>query len=331
MHCIHSADEEPDELSMSFAEFPDEITAHCLSFVLCLRKLSKVAFVNRQLHRACYAPEAWARLEITISEAALAHRGLVPLALTAWKRCACLRLAAGPGRASVAAELGDAGFVPPLEVDGSGPLMLFYMGAFPCLVPGQRMQTHFFEPRYLWMCAQLLGPPPPSGAPVRVVELDHANGNGVPLPSFGFVTRLRAGALDVAEGAIGIVAEIHNYQWNPDGTIDVTFKATRRFSVLEVLKEEVPGNQSAAQLNVAYYGPHCSTSATSKFLKQGHRTMFGFGQLASVLGMVKLFQSYFCLIGYVLMRLIFQTLGVCIFLRDRLQGVTLVVLAAANA
>lgn len=241
-------------------DLPELLVSHCLGFQLGLEDLTHLVPVSRVLKQACREPRAWASLVIVVPVWALEHPQLVHLALDSWQDCTCVRLSAGPKRSAVAAALSAAGFRPPVEVADRGPLMLFSMRIWENVVPGQQMQLHFFEPRYRWMCARLIGPPPHARTEANRDhdstddDIQQAGSQRIDqsapraLPTFGFVTKPRN-----SEGSTGVLAEIKSHSWNMDGTCDVLFTVIEHFVTLEVFEEEVPNNRRAPKLQVAYF------------------------------------------------------------------------------
>lgn len=102
------------------------------------------------------------------------------------------------------------------------------------LLPGAPLPLHVFEPRYRAMMADLLGddiPGPPGGPPER------SDGEA---PSFG-VARIREG-LEVGGRAethrVGVLAAIEWVRRQPDGTMELLTRGTRRFRIAERLDDD---------------------------------------------------------------------------------------------
>ncbi|HJR19226.1 MAG TPA: LON peptidase substrate-binding domain-containing protein [Actinomycetota bacterium] len=102
------------------------------------------------------------------------------------------------------------------------------------LLPGTPLPLHVFEPRYQTMMADLLGdeiPGPPGGPPER------SDGEA---PAFG-VARIREG-LEVGGRAethrVGVLAAIEWVRRQPDGTMELLTRGTRRFRIAERLDDD---------------------------------------------------------------------------------------------
>lgn len=245
-------------MAIDLQALPRDVLCMCVSYTLNLSSLLQISSLSTTFHRIVLSSEAWEGHRIMVPAKVQASPRLVVLAQTAWSGCSSLCLDAGPLRQPTERALKAAGFNRPMEVAGHGPLMLFYMGAFFCLSPGQHLRLHLFEPRYRWMCCQLFGAPALPGPHNR-----HLQWQGAPVvpkrpvrpgnkPAFGFITRIGPSFPMLGEGAQGMVAEVLHYAWNPDGTCDVTLRAVQRFTVLEVFSEVVPGFAEAPKLHLAF-------------------------------------------------------------------------------
>jgi len=123
----------------------------------------------------------------------------------------------------------------------AGPYPLFVMEAD--ISVGDIAPITFFEPRYRWMCRQLIA----DGEPYY----------------FGFITSGVA-----APGNVGLLCEMRDFggkkfvSENFDGTFDVTFRAVSQFTLVEVYREQVPSGPDFPPLSVGYV-TFAQPSATS--------------------------------------------------------------------
>mmetsp|Transcript_95123 Transcript_95123/g.174286 ORF Transcript_95123/g.174286 Transcript_95123/m.174286 type:complete len:300 (+) Transcript_95123:89-988(+) len=240
---------------MTFEDLPDFLLCQCLRIQLSLKSLSQLAPVSKRISASSIDESSWEQLDISIPRGLLAHQKfekLCNLATSSWMRCNCLRLGASPSREAAISALRKAGFTRALEVEGNGPVPLFCMGHYPDVTLEGRLELHFFEPRYRWMCHQLLDDAEDGQLPSCINE-DTRNRR-----CFGFVTEPTRGGF--GSGAKGYIMEIQDYHWNMDGTCDVSLQAQSSFSVLESWEESVPKQPWASALYVAYIIEGSSTS-----------------------------------------------------------------------
>lgn len=121
-----------------------------------------------------------------------------------------------------------------------GPYPLFIQSAD--LAVGNCVSMRFFEPRYRWMCRQILAGPKPY--------------------YFGFVT---AGV--VGPGSAGVLCEMLDVDGgtelseNFDGTFNVAACAVSEFTLVEVYAESVPSGPNFPPLNFGYvdFCPRCNS------------------------------------------------------------------------
>lgn len=115
--------------------------------------------------------------------------------------------------------------------------MVVEIALFPLntvLLPGTPLPLRVFEPRYRAMMSDLLGdvvPGSPEGPPLRT---------GADAPSFG-VARIREGP-EVGGRAethdIGVMASIEWVRAQPDGTMELLSRGTRRFRIEQRLADD---------------------------------------------------------------------------------------------
>eukprot|EP00747_Dinoflagellata_sp_TGD_P091293 gnl/TRDRNA2_/TRDRNA2_165004_c4_seq1.p1 gnl/TRDRNA2_/TRDRNA2_165004_c4~~gnl/TRDRNA2_/TRDRNA2_165004_c4_seq1.p1 ORF type:complete len:384 (-),score=35.15 gnl/TRDRNA2_/TRDRNA2_165004_c4_seq1:145-1203(-) len=249
-----------------FQVLPEEVVHRCLRYALSLDGLAACAPVNKSLYAAAMAPESWHGVEVHVPTSALRRPNLVTVALASWQRCKCICLAVGPGRVAAANKLADGGFSGRLKVlGGHGPLPLFYMGHYPGLEMGQRLQLHFFEPRYRWMCRRLLLSEVAGWDSEGLYDLMPECGSKPPI--FGFVTDpAPRGHGALGTGASGFLMMISSHHWNRDGTCDVGLVALQKFAVVEHSQEQVPDHPGAPPLHTAHWirGPATNICAADE-------------------------------------------------------------------